>query len=345
MTTLLAAILVAVGAAACTPTITNNTQPTVNTSPQAPGANSNNTAGQPTVTVTPSPNLPSQPVVGPASPPVVTPVPVPPITNTPGSYPNSYLLVDTKWMAGHIADQNLVIIDTRPASNYASGHINGAINIIPGTLDNTNAAKDASVLKSAAELSEIFGKAGVSNTDRIIVYGSGIDANAGRVFWALEYLGHKDLHILDGGYDKWNKEGNYAVTYNSVRTATTFATAPNPGVITTKADMLASINNTNVVRVDSRNPADFVAKRIPNSINILVNDYLSADGSVKPLTELTSFLNAKGITPGKTVITNCYVGYRSAQAYFIFRLMGYNVSNYDGSTTEWFADPALPTQP
>ena len=76
-----------------------------------------------------------------------------------------------------------------------------------------------------------------------------------------------------------------------------------------------------------------------------MGDYLNADGTVKSLTDLTTFLSSKGITPGKTIITNCYVGYRSSQGYLMFRLLGYNVSNYDGSTTEWFADPSLPTQP
>lgn len=339
----LLAVVLAVSTMACTPA--PSSPPTVNVTPSVPATASNNTSGQPTVTVTFPNTPPTQPVVGPMTPPVVTPVTVPPIQNTPGSYPNSNLLVDTKWLAAHLIDQNLVVIDARPASNYAAGHITGAVNIGPALFDTSNAAGDTSLLKSAAELADIFGKNGVSNTNRIVVYSTGVDANAGRVFWALEYLGHKDVHILDGGYTQWIKETNYIVMWNSIRTATTYTPTVNASVIATKADELASLNNTNVVRVDSRNAADFIVKRIPNSINILVGDYLNADGTVKSFSDLTSFLNSKGITPGKTVIASCYVGYRSSQAYFVFRLMGYNVSNYDGSTTEWFADPQLPTQP
>ena len=321
------------------------TPPAVNVSPSAPAVTTNTTVGQPTITLTPSNATQPQPVVGPMTPAVITPVTIPAIQNTPGSYTNSSLLVDTKWLAAHLTDQSLVIIDTRPASTYAAGHIIGAVNLGPALFDMANAAGDTSLLKSAAELADIFGKNGVSNTNRIIIYSTGVDANAARVFWALEHLGHKDVHILDGGYTQWNKEGNYAVIWNSIRTATTYVPTVNASVIATKADELASLNNTNVVRVDSRNAADFIVKKIPNSINILMNDYLNADGTVKSLSDLTSFLNSKGITPAETVITNCYVGYRSSQGYFIFRLMGYNVSNYDGSTTEWFADTSLPTQP
>ena len=315
-----------------------------NVSPQTT-ATTNPGANVPNVTVTPSNTSPvNQPQLGPTTPAIVTPIQVPPIQNTPGSYPNSSLMVDTKWLADHINDQNLVIIDTRAASSYAAGHVNGAINIAPDSLDTSNGG-DNTVLMSATDLADIFGSKGVSNTNRIVIYGADIDANAARVFWALEYLGHKDVHILDGGYSKWNKEGNYAVNPNSIRPAVTFTPAVNASVLATKADEFMSLNNTNVVRVDSRNAADFVAKRIPNSINILMGDYLNADGTVKSLTDLTGFLTSKGITPGKAIITNCYVGYRSSQAYFIFRLMGYAVSNYDGSTTEWFADPTMPTQP
>ena len=336
--------LLAISAVACTD-VTPTPEPTVNVGPSSPAVTSNTANGQPTVTVTPSNATQAQPVVGPMTPAVVTPVTIPAILNIPGSYTNSALLVDTKWLASHLPDENLVIIDTRPASNFAAGHVTGAINLGPALFDMANAAGDTSLLKSSSELADIFGKAGVSNTNRIIVYNTGVDANAARVFWALESLGHKDVHILDGGYTQWNKEGNYAVLWNSIRTAAVYTPTVNASVIATKAVELASLNNTNVVRVDSRNAADFIVKRIPNSINILMADYLNADGTVKSLVDLTSFLNSKGITPGKTVITNCYVGYRSSQGYFIFRLMGYDVSNYDGSTTEWFADPSLPTQP
>lgn len=336
--------ILAVGAIGCTPV--PSAPADVNISPQSPAVTSNTASGQATVTVTPSPNLPEQPVVGPVSPPIVTPVPVPPIANTPGSYPNSSLLVDTKWVAEHIADQNLVIIDARPASNYAAGHINGAINLPPGVFDGPGAtAGDNTDIKNPTELADIFGKAGVSNTNRIVVYSAGNEYAAARIFWMLEYLGHKDVHILNGGYTKWNQEGNYAVTHNTIRTATTFTPVTNASVVAKKADVLASLNNTNFVRVDSRNAADFIVKRIPDSINILMADYLNADLTIKSFADMNTFLNSKGITPGKNVIANCYVGYRSSQAYFVFRLMGYIVSNYDGSTTEWFADPMLPTQP
>jgi thiosulfate/3-mercaptopyruvate sulfurtransferase len=264
---------------------------------------------------------------------------------TPATYPNSGLLVSDVWLKAHLTDSNLTIIDTRPDASYAGGHIQGAINLGPGLLDTTNAAGDNTALKSAPELATIFGQNGVSSSSTIVIYSDGNDTNSGRVLWDLEYLGQKDMHILDGGFGKWKSDGNAAVTDKTAKAAGTYSPAVNAATLATKTDVLNSLGKTGYVIVDSRNATDWVVKRIPGSINILMGDYLNSDQTVKSFSDLTAFLGTKGITPDKKVIVHCYVGYRSAQAYFIFRLMGYSVSNYDGSTTEWFADPSLPTAP
>jgi thiosulfate/3-mercaptopyruvate sulfurtransferase len=264
---------------------------------------------------------------------------------TPATYPNSGLLVSDVWLKAHLTDSNLTIIDTRTDASYGGGHIQGAINLGPGLFDTTNAAGDNTVLKSGPEVATIFGQNGVSNNSTIVIYSDGNDTNSGRVFWDLEYLGQKDMHILDGGFGKWKSDGNAAVTDKTAKAAATYTPAVNAATLATKADVLNSLGKSSYVIVDSRNAADWVVKRIPGSINILMGDYLNSDQTVKSFSDLTAFLAAKGITPDKKVITHCYIGYRSAQAYFIFRLMGYSVSNYDGSTTEWFADPSLPTAP
>ncbi len=261
------------------------------------------------------------------------------------SYPNGALLVSTSELAATINDANQVIIDVRSATLYAAGHIKNAVNLPPGTFDKGTAAIDMD-LKSPAEIAAILGAAGVSNTKRIIVYGAGVDANAGRVFWMLEYLGATDVHILDGGYDKWVSDVRATVTTPTVVTAETFVPAVDSSRLATKASVLANYANAAYAVIDSRNVADYTPKHIANAINILIGAFLNADGTVKSYTDIKALLEGMGITTGKKVITYCYVGYRSGQEYFIFRLMGYDVSNYDGSWTEWNADPTpLPTAP
>ncbi len=261
-------------------------------------------------------------------------------TTTATSYANSALLVSTSQLAASLDSANQVVIDVRSSSAYgSSGHIRNAVNLPPGTFDKGGTGIDSMDLKSAAELATILGNAGISINTKIIVCGQNVDASAGRVFWMLEYLGAKDVHMLDGGYDKWVKDGYPTVTVAPTVTATTFVPAVDSSRLATKASVLANYNNAAYVILDSRNAADYNPGYIPNAINVLIGEFLNADNTVKSYDDLTTTLESRGITPGKTVITYCYVGYRSGQEYFILRLMGYDVSNYDGSYTEWNADP------
>ncbi|HEX7877992.1 MAG TPA: rhodanese-like domain-containing protein, partial [Candidatus Eisenbacteria bacterium] len=84
--------------------------------------------------------------------------------------------------------------------------------------------------------------------------------------------------------------------------------------------------------------------RIPHAISILVGDVLNTDLTMKTALELDALFTDKGISKDQEVITHCYVGYRSSQGYFYFRLMGYNVTHYDGSWSDWNADPNTPKE-
>lgn len=271
------------------------------------------------------------------------------------TFANSELLVSTSELAANMDNANQVIIDTRSSSAYSSsGHIRNAVNLPPGSFDRGGSGIDSKILKSPEEIAAILGNAGITADTKIIICGQNVDSNAGRVFWLLEHLGARNVQLLDGGYDKWVRDGYPTVTTVPTVTAATFVPAVDNSRLATKADVLANYNNAGYAIVDSRDATDptglktganlpYDAGHIPNAINILTGDFLNADNTVKSPADLRHLLDSKGITAGKTVITHCYVGYRSGQEYFIFRLMGYDVSNYDGSWTEWNSDPSLPT--
>lgn len=96
--------------------------------------------------------------------------------------------------------------------------------------------------------------------------------------------------------------------------------------------------------VDARNAPDYQAARIPNAINILIGDFLNTEFTMKTALEIDALLLSRGIDRDKIIYTHCYIGYRSSQEYFVFRLMGYTVAQYDGSWTEWAADPSTPKE-
>lgn len=260
-------------------------------------------------------------------------------TSAASGYPNATLLVSGASL--NVSANHQVIIDTRSAANYAAGHITNAINLPPSALDT---AASSYALNSASAAAAALGAAGVSNTDTIIVYGADVDAATGRVFWALESLGATDVKVLDGGYAKWIADGRtVATTAATTPAAATFTPTVDAAKSAAMADVVAHYaDTTNYAIVDSRDAKDFAAGHIPNAINALVGDFQNKDKTVLSYTKLKSVLDFKGITTNKKVIAHCYVGYRSGQGYFILRLMGFTVSNYDGSWTEWNAATAYP---
>lgn len=278
-------------------------------------------------------------------------------SSTPG-YGNPRLLVSGAWLATNISNTNQVIVDARASSDYAAGHVPGAINIDP-TTSTYNSASTAGIpyqLSPITDIAAALGAAGVSNSATIIVYGgNGVDPNAGRLFWELEYVGATDVRVLDGGYAKWTADGRATNTTATTPAATAFTANVAASRLAIKTYVLAHYADTaNYVIVDSRDATDptpfspswlmgFTQGHIPNAVNILVGDYLNADYTVKSYHDLGLLLSSKNVTPSKKAITMCWVGVRSAQGYFVLRLMGYDVSNYDGSWSEWVADPTDPT--
>ncbi len=274
-------------------------------------------------------------------------------TSTQTDYANPGLLV--KGADLDVNATNQVIIDTRSATKYAEGHIENAINLSAAALDSVTDTGSTFDLRPVSEVAAILGAAGVSSAATIIVYGSDVDAATGRVFWDLEYLGAKNVRVLDGGYAKWVADGRPVVTTATTAPQATFTASVDDSRLATKEYILAHYADTaNYSIIDSRDAADgtdpvwgpgYTNQHIPNAVNILVDEFLNTDKTVKSYAELTTMLDAKGVTSGKTVITQCYVGWRSGQEYFILRLMGFEARNYEGSWVEWSADASLPTEP
>ncbi len=263
-------------------------------------------------------------------------------------YANSRLLISGSDLAARLQETNQVIVDTRSAENYATGHVPGAISVPisfgGGTFDIGGDGIDKTDLKPPQEIANVLGSLGLAANTSIVLIGSDIDPLVGRMFWMLEYVGATDVRVLDGGFSKWSADGRATSTTPNTAPATTFTPTVRPAILTTKAQVLEEYNNPQYVIVDSRNTVDYIASSIPNAVNVLVGDYLNTDLTMKTSVEIEAMLQAKGVTHDKKIITHCYVGYRSSQGYFCFRLMGYDVSHYDGSWTEWNADPNTPKQ-
>ena len=247
------------------------------------------------------------------------------------------LLVSTEWLADHLRDPDLVVLQTSQGG-AAPQQIPGA-RVVPHdslmTMGAIHDLADPSVLVTALE------RAGVSNGSHVVIYGEPLAS--GWLFFALEYLGHERMSMLDGGLDKWIAEGRPVGAIGASPPSGRFQPQLRPQV---KASVDTIQNRAgDVVLLDARSEREYVAGHIPGARLLSWQDvYADAKLQVfKSPTEVAALFAAAGAASGKTAITYCQIGLRSSLLYFAARYSGLDATNYVGSWSEWSAK-GLPTE-
>jgi len=245
-----------------------------------------------------------------------------------------------------------IVVDTRPAESFAQGHIPGAIHLdLWGfSLIDTDEAPRAAFLWM---IHHVLEQRGISDARPVVVYDDTTGMRAARVFWFLEYFGHPDARVLDGGFEAW-LDAKLAVTRDaSVPKPVAWQASPVERRAASRHDVALRLESPGAVMLDTRSDDEYTgrvarAKRggaIPGAIHVEWSRNLADDGSMRPADELRRMYEEAGVTPGKEVITYCQGGYRAAHAYLALRLLGYdNVRNYLGSWKEWGDREELPVE-
>ena len=270
------------------------------------------------------------------------------------SYPNERFLVGTDWLAAHLNDPGLRIIDPRGAGRYGEGHIPGAVNLPVARLDDP-AAPVRSTLLPAERFGTLAGNSGISNSDTIVIYDDGPGLMAGRTFWALEYYGHEKLAVLNGGIAAWMAEGRSLVTEPAAPTAVVYQAVAHSERGATKEEVRARLERADTVILDVRSKDEYsgaVAQafrggHIPGAKSLEWSEALTPGNLpfFKPADDLKRQFEAAGVPAGREVITYCQGGIRAAHSYFVLRLLGFeNVRNYSGSWGDWGNDPSVPVE-
>lgn len=255
-------------------------------------------------------------------------------------YPNGGLLAESN----DLADSSAVILDARSADAYNAGHIPGALNV------RWQLFVDASVnLLPIVDLETLLGGAGLTRNSRIIIYDDTTASwgAAGRLFWMFEYLGCKHVRVLDGGWDKWIADGNSPETASHILPAAIFTADVNSNVVSTKEHVVSRMNDKDFVIIDTRTDEEFNGwilygeargGHVPGAVQIPYAWSFKDDKTLLEYADMKAMFESRGVTKDKEVTAYCTVGIRSAFAYFLCRLMGYDrVSNYAGSISDWAA--------
>ncbi len=257
-------------------------------------------------------------------------------------YDNPQLLVSAAALNGMLTRDDLRVIDVRPRAEYDAGHIPGALSIPAESVNDPAAQVDGARLLDD-DLAALFGSRGIDKSTQVVLYDDKGGFHAARLFWMLDYFGHRKVGILNGGIQKWTAAGLGLSREKPKVRAARFTPSPMDRRIASADWLLERREDPSVVVIDVRPPALFRKGHIPWARSIPWAQNLAADGTLKSADELLAHFAAHGVTPDKNIASHCQDGKASAHSYFVLRLLGFpRVRSYDRSWSEWGAADDLP---
>ena len=255
-------------------------------------------------------------------------------------------LISAKTLTGIMKDKNVKIVSVRKVSDYAKVHIDGAVNVEVKKLYKPGAVKY--VLKSSNEISAIMGSRGISNTNKIVIYGTGSGKSSGRLYWILKYMGCKDVKILNGHLKAWRTVRGKVTKIKPKITPAKFTAVPVASYYASTAYVKKNLKNPKIILVDNRSSNEFkgvtgeTAKKghISGAVHFDYAKVMNLPAqTLKSKAELVKMFNAAGITKNKEIILYCESSVRSGIVFLALKsVLGYpKVRVYDGAIYEWTA--------
>ena len=228
-------------------------------------------------------------------------------------YTTPEIFVTTDWLAEHISEKNVRLVDTDTPESYEAGHIPGSVNPIDHYYKKS--LDDRTHIQGAEQFAQTMSDLGIGDNTTVVGYNRKGGVYAFRLMWALHYYGHTNVKILDGGLEKWQAEGRETTTdvTSFAGSGGAFTPRENSEIIASRDRVLDAIDDESTVLLDVRSDGEWTGAnkrgglrggRIPGAVH-LEWTHFNTGGDIpvlKTADEIRKILADEGITPDKNVI-------------------------------------------
>lgn len=277
-----------------------------------------------------------------------------PEDDLPPPYPNFQFLVETDWLYDNIDDPDLRVIDLRSSAMlFLEGHIPGATFVEIDQL-RRKFGRVKGMLKTVKVVEKFLGSFGIDHDTNVVLYDDNSGLNASYLFWVLDYLGHENMSLLNGGMAKWlAEERPVEEEILEVEEKRFFAKVSRKKRVNAKW-ILKNLNSPDIVFVDGRSKLEHLgfyklskkAGHIPGSVNIEWKKNIEEDrfSLFKSEEDLRKIYKEESATSEKTVVVFGQSLFRATLNYVSLRLLDYDVRAYERSWEEWGNREDLPVE-
>lgn len=247
------------------------------------------------------------------------------------------LIVTPGWVAQHLEHPGLRLLDVRSLEDYSEGHIPGALHLDSNTLICEVNGVEGMALPPDA-FAHHMSRLGVDQKRGVVIYDDYWGLQAARVLWSLARYGHKNVAVLNGGWDRWQQEGRSQTSPPSTSRPAQFDPHPDDRHIAEYAWLVQQISRPDLVLLDTRALGEYQQGHLPGAVcwDWINGVPMDSWDFMRPPEELMAELADMGVTPDQEIVTYCRSGVRAAHTYLLLRSLGFpRVRLYDGSWLEW----------